>query len=287
MSLRIDRDQAGLFVVPLESSNPPRGQRRVKIEYTLCDLRDEPVAVSGVGVIDAQGDEAEGGRDRVAVLTDELQDELFVSDSKVIPLTGFDDPLKALLVPLVVEGLVAIDSAAPDVGWDCIIVGSGVRSEVLRALAPFAGARRIVSIPDPKRDLGGVDLAADGPGTAVFLVAVGENRTIGTLLPFVPENSVVVLLGGEPGEPTGVSFYEEIHRKNVKLVGTAYRASAKVARRATDLIRSRLRLDDLEPPVVPVFRGAKLEVESAQWLVFAWPQGSKGPMWGVREAPDR
>lgn len=252
MNLRL-RHRDGEFVVePVELEGPPpTGYREIRVERTLLDLSDPSlVAVTGVARPPMDGE-------RVVALTDQLQDSVFAQEETCIPLDHDDQELSSLLLPFVIEGLLASQAADPDFGWDCLILGSGIRASVLSMLAPLAGARRVSSTVHPRGYFERHPPDPEWPGTHVVMVATGDNRLVESALSSAPERSVLVLLGGQSDRHTvGVNFYETVHRKNTTLVGANLKATQPLAQRARKLLRMRLE-KPIEPKTVRLEQGSR------------------------------
>jgi hypothetical protein len=269
VSLALDA-QGVLSVVPLEPADPPDGLETFEVEYTMCDLRRGPSALTAIGRAPGLASNAP----LHAVESDLIQDRLFVDRHDLVPVE-FDDPQRALLVPLVATALAALDAAQTDLGWDCFVVGSDLMSQMLAHLGRFAGARRVVSLSPSQLDE--ALIAGAGPGEAVFMVSGADNGAIANLLSVVPERSTIVLLGSPPSSSDNVNFYSGIHRRSLRLLGTSVRPSPLVSARAARLVRSRLELETLDIPIVRARSGERIDVGDSDRVILEWePAGADG-----------
>lgn len=181
--------------------------------YTLCANSTPWSAVTAVGHLEAEPDDP---TTYVAYFTDSVREQDVVQKGQLVPL-GFDLPSPLMtLVPILSRLFTALDEGRVDVGWSGYLVGSGVASRVLHALAPVVGARRLVDVDSTAH----VADLPDRSGRDLFIVTDPEQSRLITLLASIPDGSLVALLVPPVGtSPQPVNFYDTIHRKSLTLLG--------------------------------------------------------------------
>lgn len=234
---------------------PPKVRRsmenpiQINVDHTLCGIHGGLVALTALGrAIEPRSvliNEAEQGA--VSVRTNLIRDSINV-DKKVVVSNSTSSPVAALLAPIVAESISAIDAAAPDLGWNGVVIGVGLIPRVLAQVSQLAGARSLTTIQEVGQDTG--RLSPKGPGKTIFFVHGQDNETINQLLALVPAASTVVLMNSDKSESTRVNFYANLHRKNVDLMSVK-NFSPRHARRADSLTQVRMHWEDIELPVIP------------------------------------
>lgn len=234
----------------------------VTATYTLCANDGALRAVSAVGRIErGSHDVVEYG----AYFTDALRAETSLDESELVFL-GSDPPSPSMvLVPILNRLIMALDQGRADPGWSGYLVGSGVVSRVLHALAPVIGARKLVDV-----DATALPQLADRAGRSLFLVTDPNERRLVDLLAAIPDGSLVALLvpsAGSSGIP--VNFYDTIHKKSLTLIGQG-RDPGTAHQRVLDLARTRFDGLDVDLPIQDAAAGRKIDPGDRAALILDW-----------------
>lgn len=185
----------------------------VRAQYTLCAERESLLAVTAVGHVEGEPDEA---KRHVAYFTDTVGERNVVPRDGLVTLgAGASSPLM-VFVPILARLFMALDRGRVDVGWSGYIVGNDVVSELLHAVAPLVGARSFVDFdvtaPQPS--------PSELPGNELFLVTESDGTSLTKLLPSIPDGSLVALLVPPvDASHTPINFYETVHKKSLTLLG--------------------------------------------------------------------
>jgi len=211
--------------------------------YTLCGNSTPWRAVTAVGHLEAEHGEPNA---YVAYFTDSTSEQDVVDVSELVPL-GVDLPSPLMtVVPIVSRLFSALEHGGVDVGWSGYVVGSGVASRVLHALAPFVGARRLVDfdITAPPEE------PPDRAGSDLFLVTDPEESRLTSWLSSIPDGSLVALVVPPAGSsPRALNFYDTIHKKSLTLLG---HSGAQIPAQQRAVRLGEMRLDGLASDI-PVY----------------------------------
>lgn len=244
------------------ASGAPGEPVAVTTTYTLCANDGALRAVSAVGRI-------EGGSHEVveygAYFTDTLGPEASLDESELVFLGSGPPTPSMVLVPLLNRLLIALGEGRVDQGWSGYVVGSGVVSRVLHALAPVIGARQLVDV-----DATALPQLADRAGKSLFLVTDPNERRLVDLLASIPDRSLVALLVPSAGSSAiSVNFYDTIHKKSLTLIGQS-RDPGTAHQRALDLARTRLDALDIDLPIQDAAAGRKIDPGDRAALILDW-----------------
>lgn len=270
------------------SQSPPQKDEVLRVKYTLCISGPRPRAVAAVGYLEPSS--ASRNTSLLALSTEEVASLLSVNAADYIVLPEPIDPIEALMVPTVIETLGVIDNAAPDPGWDCIVVGSDSHTELVLSVARWCGVRRMgLVIPEGEVDLevgasrvfyGArsdwqddlVDYLLSDPTPVVCLDTTGENRVVKALLSVLPAHGRLALLGHGTSEPAPVNFYRDVHSKNSMIVGNQPLVDSRLMHRALNLLHHRIRPNSEDFPIVEEGEASTLEVPNGRWVILDWGQ---------------
>ena len=273
-------------------TDEPRGdQVRLRVFETLVELAPSPRVLVCWAVVDKAGPEsALAPGTQVIARCSRAASALTLDAGQCRPIASPDTG--PCLLSLLAEALGAIDRARPDLGWNALVVGSSLRSELLLLLARHSGARHLASLrvegaPPPAEgpvELFQGDPASVHPALSVHLKQVrgplvafcdaSDTREVLAVLAALPPRSTLVLLdgSGSGADLAAVNFCDDVHRKNLRVDGCGPGAVEQGHwLRASALVRhGRLDLDRLGVGRVEAKEGTCPESEG-RWLVLAWP----------------
>ena len=231
----------------------------IQATHTLVDTRDGGRGLSVLGPLDPP-DHGDHASLRVAMPTSEVTNHPLIGDRPIVEVPGPTEPLSGLLVPMVAEILTAFTRAALDPGWDCVVIGSDLRAELVSFLGNIMGARSLTAVRSGaisgvlSSSLSGqvfdsdaegwgellADHLAERPGPVLAFDTTGVGSAVNAALAALPARSQIALFGPSAPGPVSVDFYRDIHAKNVTLLGIESRLGDGEASRALSLIEDRL-----------------------------------------------
>ena len=285
---------AGGRVVRDQQKASQSAESRVHATHTLVEIGDESRGLSVLGSLDPP-DQGDHGSLRVAMPTPEVTNHPLIGDRPIVEVPGPTEPLSGLLVPMVAGILKAFTRAALDPGWDCVVIGSDLRAELVSFLGNIMGARSLTAVrsgaisgvlssssPGQVFDSdaeGWFDLLADHlaerPGPVLAFDTTGVGSEVNAALAALPARSQIALFGPSSPGSVSVDFYRDVHRKNVNLLGVEPHLDNGAASRALSLIDKRL-IAAIQPQValVEVHEDSIIPSRPQRLVVLDWEPAS-------------
>jgi threonine dehydrogenase-like Zn-dependent dehydrogenase len=265
-----------------EVAAPRAGEVLVAITHTLCASSTPPGALTAMGRVAEVGAGCMAVDTQVIFRCREMTSALTVPAQDCFPLQNPRAPM--LTVPLVADILRALDQAAPDLGWSGIVLGGDALARLATLVAANAGARQVVchspeaAAPPPGAtatftDLSGTAVSSlhhvvhRSRGPMVFFDTTGSATVLQAVLDVIPPHSALILLGNDPGDITSINFYQDVHKKSIRIVGAAGGIAAHCGERAERLVQARI-----PPADTPQFHAAvdTVPAPAAGCFVLAW-----------------
>jgi threonine dehydrogenase-like Zn-dependent dehydrogenase len=101
----------------------------------------------------------------------------------------------------------------------------------------------------------------------VFFDTTGSATVLQAVLDVIPPHSALILLGNDPGDIASINFYQDVHKKSIRIVGAAGGIAAHCGERAERLVQARI-----PPADTPQFHAAvdTVPAPAAGCFVLAW-----------------
>ncbi len=280
---------------PLATVEPPAipgaGEVLLHATHTLLEFHPEPHALPSIARVRERGSDVDlqpGAR--VAVQEPTPRNALTVAAKSCIAIEASADAAAAAVVAVLAEVLLALRRIECDLGTNAIVTGSDLRAELLLLVLSAAGMRSVLAIreadaPEPIAAVANLlrgspseyreALAAHlqglrGPVRAFDTTA--KNGVIESLLAAVPSASSVALLGRRNSTPTNVNFYRDVHRKNVRLIGSGPSSvSGEDSGRAHRLLaEGRIAVDRFQFESVVASDYSMANPPGRRWVLLQW-----------------